>query len=76
MGEELRDDGALEAAAGAVKGSGAHRRTLSVGVTLTKNYGRALMSPIPLEPIGQASRFLTYQWLRIRSTFDSVAARA
>jgi hypothetical protein len=34
-------------------------------VTLTKNYGRALMSPIPLEPIGQPSRFLTYQWLRI-----------
>ncbi|MCA9598151.1 MAG: hypothetical protein KC776_32790 [Myxococcales bacterium] len=35
-------------------------------VTLGKNYGRALMSPIPLEPIGHPSRLLTYQWLVVR----------
>ena len=33
-------------------------------VVLAKNYGRKLIDPIPLEPVGQPSRFLTYQWLR------------
>ena len=32
-------------------------------VVLAKNYGRKLIDPIPLEPVGQPSRFLTYQWL-------------
>lgn len=40
-------------------------------VPLVKNYGRGLMDPIPLEPVGEPSRFLTYQWVRIRSTFDA-----
>lgn len=35
-------------------------------VTLVKNYGRKLMDPIPFEPVGAPSRFLTLQWLRIR----------
>ena len=35
-------------------------------VTLVRNYGRKLMDPIPLEPTGVPSRFLTYQWLHIR----------
>ncbi len=39
-------------------------------VPLLKNYGRALMSPIPLEPLGQPSRFLTYQWLCVRESFS------
>ncbi|WP_428266239.1 prenyltransferase/squalene oxidase repeat-containing protein [Haliangium sp.] len=42
-------------------------------VTLTKNYGRALTSPIPLEPVGQPSRFLTLQWLIIRSRLAAAA---
>lgn len=37
-------------------------------VPLAKNYGRALIDPIPLETVGEPSRFLTYQWLRVRST--------
>ncbi len=42
-------------------------------VTLTKNYGKKLIDPIPFEPIGAPSRFLTYQWLGIRSTFHSAS---
>ncbi|MCP4304496.1 MAG: hypothetical protein GY788_06385 [bacterium] len=34
-------------------------------VVLRKNYGRHLVDPIPLEPIGEPSRFLTYQWLHV-----------
>jgi len=40
-------------------------------VPLVKNYGRALMDPIPLEPVGAASRFLSYQWLRILELLGS-----
>jgi len=40
-------------------------------VTLVKNYGKKLIDPIPFEPIGAPSRFLTYQWLQIRRTFGS-----
>jgi hypothetical protein len=40
-------------------------------VTLAKNYGKKLMDPIPFESIGAPSRFLTYQWLGIHSTFNS-----
>jgi len=35
-------------------------------VPLVKNYGKKLMDPIPLEPVGEPSRFLTYQWLTVR----------
>jgi len=41
-------------------------------VTLAKNYGRSLMDPIPFETIGEPSRFLTYQWLRVRSALTSL----
>lgn len=45
-------------------------RTLDAGrVTLVKNYGRKLIDPIPFEPIGEPSRFLTYEWLTIRRAF-------
>jgi hypothetical protein len=39
-------------------------------VTLVKNYGKKLANPIPFEPIGTPSRFLTYQWLGTHSTFN------
>lgn len=35
-------------------------------VVLAKNYGRKLIDPIPLEPVGEPSRFLTYQWLQTK----------
>ena len=35
-------------------------------VVLVKNYGRKLIDPIPFEPIGAPSRFLTYQWVTVR----------
>lgn len=38
-------------------------------VRLVKNYGRRLIDPVPLEPLGKPSRFLTYQWWRIRRAF-------
>ena len=40
-------------------------------VPLAMNYGRALVDTVPLEPIGQPSRLLTYQWLRVRRTLDA-----
>lgn len=40
--------------------------TVEGRVPLVKNYGRRLIDPIPLEPMGQASRFLTYQWILIQ----------
>jgi hypothetical protein len=46
-----------------------HALTDDGRVPLVHNYGRALIDPIPLEQIGKASRFLSYQWLRIRLTF-------
>ncbi len=45
--------------------------TVDGRVPLAKNYGRALMDEIPLEPVGEPSRFLTYQWLRVRRTMDA-----
>ncbi|TNF32296.1 MAG: hypothetical protein EP329_10730 [Deltaproteobacteria bacterium] len=36
-------------------------------VPLAKNYGRALMSPVPLEPVGEPSRLLTAEWLAVRA---------
>lgn len=35
-------------------------------VVLAKNYGRKLMDPVPFEPVGEPSRFLTYEWIRTR----------
>lgn len=45
-------------------------------VPLVKNYGKRLIDPIPLEPLGEPSRFLTYQWLRIRRTFEGALSPA
>ena len=45
-----------------------HALTDGGRVPLVKNYGRALVEPIPLEPVGVASRFLSYQWLGVRRT--------
>ncbi len=45
-------------------------------VTLIKNYGKRLIDPIPFEPVGEPSRFLTYQWLHIRRTFDTAPVAA
>lgn len=42
-------------------------------VPLVKNYGQKLADPIPLERIGEPSRFLTYQWLKIRKTLTEAA---
>jgi hypothetical protein len=39
-------------------------------VDLVKNYGRKLIDPIPFEPVGKPSRFLTYQWVRVRRTLE------
>ena len=41
--------------------------TLGGRVTLVKNYGRKLLDPIPFEPVGKHSRFLTYQWLQTQT---------
>jgi hypothetical protein len=38
-------------------------------VTLAKNYAKRLIDPLPFEPIGEPSRFLTLQWLRTRRRF-------
>jgi len=43
-----------------------HALTDDGRVPLVHNYGRALIDPIPLEQTGRTSRFLSYQWLRIR----------
>ncbi len=39
-------------------------------VTLVKNYGRRLIYPLPVETVGEPSRFLTLQWLKIQRSFD------
>jgi hypothetical protein len=43
-------------------------------VTLVKNYGRNLIDPIPFEPLGQPSRFLTYQWTLVERTFEAATS--
>ena len=45
-------------------------------VTLVQNYGRRLIDPIPFEPIGAPSRFLTYQWLTVRRSFETALVAA
>ncbi len=39
-------------------------------IELVKNYAKQLMEPLPFEPTGQPSRFLTYQWVRVKQKFD------
>jgi hypothetical protein len=48
-----------------------HQRAPDGRVILVKNYGRALIDPIPFEPLGEPSRFLTYQWALIQRTFGA-----
>jgi hypothetical protein len=45
-------------------------------VTLVKNYGRKVINPIPFEPVGEPSRFLTYQWTLIQEAFAAAASRS
>jgi hypothetical protein len=40
-------------------------------ITLVRNYGKNLTDPIPFEPLGQPSRFLTYQWILIQQRFGA-----
>jgi hypothetical protein len=44
--------------------------TVDGRVPLVKNYGRKLAYPLPVEPVGQPSRFLTLQWLKTLRAFD------
>ena len=39
-------------------------------IVLAKNYGRKLIDPIPLERVGEPSRFLTYQWIKTQRGFS------
>ena len=50
-------------------------RQLTAGgrVVLVKNYGRRLIDQIPFEPLGEPSRFLTYQWTLIQQTLGPPA---
>ena len=54
-------------------------RTTDGKVTLVKNYGKKLIDPIPFEPIGEPSRFLTLEWVlvkkRLRATAGGMLAR-
>jgi hypothetical protein len=38
-------------------------------VPLVRNYGKRLVSPIPLEQVGDDSRFLSLEWLEVRQAF-------
>ncbi len=38
-------------------------------IILAKNYPTNLVDPLPFERIGQPSRFLSYQWLRVKQRF-------
>ena len=42
-------------------------------VPLVRNYGRALLDEVPLESVGEPSRLLTYQWVRVRRTLEAGA---
>ncbi len=56
-----------------VQAAAGDMRQLAPGgrVILVKNYGRRLIDPIPFEPPGEPSRFLTYQWTLLQRTFDA-----
>ncbi|MCZ7583700.1 MAG: terpene cyclase/mutase family protein [Deltaproteobacteria bacterium] len=38
-------------------------------VPLVKNYGKKLIDPLPVERVGEPSRFLTFQWLVVKRQF-------
>ena len=38
-------------------------------VILAKNYPTKLVDPLPFEPLGKPSPFLTYDWLRVKQKF-------
>lgn len=38
-------------------------------IPLVKNYPTRLIDPVPFEAVGRASRFLTYQWMRVKQKF-------
>ena len=40
-------------------------------VVLARNYGKKLIDPVPFEPVGEPSRFLTYQWTLIQRAFGA-----
>ena len=40
-------------------------------VVLVRNYGRKLIDPVPFEPLGEPSRFLTCQWTPIQRTVSA-----
>ena len=42
-------------------------------VVRARNYGRKLIDPVPFEPLGEPSRFLTWQWTLIQRTFSAAA---
>lgn len=44
-------------------------QTVDGKVVLAKNYPTKLVDPLPFEPVGKPSRFLTYQWLRVKEKF-------
>jgi hypothetical protein len=48
--------------------------TVDDRVVLVKNYGKRLIDPVPFEPLGEPSRFLTYQWTVIDRTFSQALA--
>jgi len=41
-------------------------------VPLVKNYAKRLLDPLPFEPVGEPSRFLTLQWVRTKRRFGLV----
>lgn len=43
--------------------------TLDGRVILSKNYPTKLVDPLPFESVGEPSRLLTYQWLRVKQKF-------
>jgi len=43
--------------------------TVDGKVPLLKNYPSRLIDPLPFEPVGEPSRFLTYQWLLVKRKF-------
>lgn len=45
--------------------------TVDGRVVLVKNYGKKLADPIPFEPLGKPSRFLTVEWLVTRRTLEA-----
>ncbi len=51
-------------------------RGLTAGgrVILVRNYGRRLIDPVPFEPLGEPSRFLTYQWALVQQAFGAETA--